>query len=269
MKLLVIGAGNMGLTYAKSINDSNILGDNGIYILENSADKRTELESSTPFKVFDKASDCIDLVDIILLAVKPQNTKDLFPALRPNIKNNQLIISVMAGVKINTIQDGLGTNKVIRCMPNLPAQIGLGMTTFTCSSEVTSIESDQVKSLLSTTGKAISVATENDIDKSTGISGSGPAYIFYFLESLIEAGIDMGFDEETAKTLATQTFDGAIKLYQSSELSTTEWMDRVASKGGTTRAGLDSLANNDVKNKIKECANAAYNRAVELGNDTL
>lgn len=266
MKLLVIGAGNMGLTYAKSIHDSGILGPNGILVLESSEEKRNELQSSTNFEVYTNASECVDKADLILLAVKPQNTADLFPILKPFITNEHLIISVMAGVKIASIQSGLGSQKVVRSMPNLPAQIGLGMTTFTGSSAVGNDELSKIQSLLATTGKAVHVETEDDIDKSTGISGSGPAYIFYFLESLIEAGTDIGLDFETSKDLATQTFNGAIELYQNSDLSTTEWMNRVASKGGTTRAGLDSLEQNNVKEKIKACAKAAYNRAVELGN---
>ncbi len=266
MKLLVIGAGNMGFTYVKSISDSKIIEEENILILENSAERRAELSSQTNYQIFEKAEDCVPQADMIMLAIKPQICPELFPIVKEYIREDQLVISVMAGVKIKTIQEGLGAKKVVRVMPNLPSQIGLGMSTYTGSAEVDESEMKYVASILQTTGSAIAVNTEDDIDRSTGISGSGPAFIFFFLESLIEAAEEFGFDHETARTMASQTFKGAVDLYLSSDLSTTEWMNRVASKGGTTRAGLNSLEETGVKERIKQCSRAAYERAMELGN---
>src|SRR5699024_11424899 len=150
-----------------------------------------------------------------------------------------------AWVKLQTILDGLNIKKAVRTMPNLPAQIGKGVTSYTASKDVSRLELIMVRSFLDMTGNSIHVENENFIDKSTGISGSGPAYVFYFMESMMEAAIKMGFAEKDARLMVAQTFQGAVELFNSSDLNPTAWMDRVASKGGTTRAALDSMEENN------------------------
>src|SRR5690606_11990301 len=127
-------------------------------------------------------------------------------------------------------------------------------TSYTSSDEVSRLELLTVENLLNTTGKTVRLDTENDIDASTGISGSGPAYIFYFMQSMIEAALKMGFSEYDSKVLVGQTFEGAVELFNSNNLSPESWMNRVASKGGTTRAALDSMEDNNVNELIKEAA---------------
>jgi len=158
-------------------------------------------------------------------------------------------------------------NKIVRAMPNLPAKIGKGLTSYVASPEVSRIELLTIGSLLDTTGKSVLVSDENYIDASTGISGSGPAYVFYFMQSMMEAALQMGFSENVSKVLVSQTFTGAIELFNQNNLSPNSWMEKVASKGGTTRAALDSMDNNNVGELIKEAAFAAFNRAVELGKE--
>jgi len=152
-------------------------------------------------------------------------------------------------------------------MPNLPAQIGKGLTSFVTTPSISKAELLTIENLLNTTGKSIHVSNENFIDASTGISGSGPAYVFYFMQSMMEAAKQMGFSENDSTVLVSQTFTGAVELFNQSNLSPESWMDRVASKGGTTRAALDSMDNNNVDKLIIEAAFAAFNRAVELGKE--
>jgi pyrroline-5-carboxylate reductase len=171
----------------------------------------------------------------------------------------------MAGVTIEKIQNLLGVDKVVRTMPNLPAKVGKGVTSFTESSSISRVELLTIRNLLDTTGESIHVKNEEFINKSTGISGSGPAYIFYFMQSMLEAAKKMGFSDNDSKILVSNTFEGAVALFNDSDLSPETWMDRVASKGGTTRAALDSMEDNNVKELIKDAAYAAFNRAVELG----
>jgi len=173
----------------------------------------------------------------------------------------------MAGITIEKIQNGLGVKKVVRSMPNLPAQVGKGVTSYTESKEVSRVELLMVRNLLDTTGESIHVKNENFIDASTGISGSGPAYVFYFMNSMLEAALKMGFSKNDSKVLVSQTFEGAVELFNQNDLSPDTWMDRVASKGGTTRAALDSMDDNNVKELIKDAAYAAFDRAVELGEE--
>lgn len=264
MKLLVIGLGNMGGTYSKSILRSNFIKQENVAILEKSPEKRAALQEEG-YDVYEEADVCLPKADLIIIAVKPQHANSLFDAIKPYTNPEQIYISIMAGVKIKTIQEGLNVPKVIRAMPNLPAQVGKGMTSFTASDEVSRIELMTVQNLLNTTGKSIFVATEKFIDASTGISGSGPAYVFYFMQSMMEAARKMGFSDTEAKLLVSQTFAGAVELFNQSKATPLSWMNRVASKGGTTRAALDSLEDNNVDELIKEAAFAAFNRAIELG----
>ncbi|MEE3224907.1 MAG: pyrroline-5-carboxylate reductase [Bacteroidota bacterium] len=267
MKVLVLGAGNMGLTYAEGMANSPFLNKRKLMIFDVSPQKTEALSTMAQFDAYDSIEECVPQADVIFIAVKPYHSQSLFDSIKPYINQDQLFVSLMAGVTINTIQEGLGVKKVIRTMPNLPAKVGKGVTSFTESKEVSRVELLTVRSLLDTTGESIHVETEQFIDASTGISGSGPAYVFYFMQSMLEAALKMGFAPNDSKVLVSQTFEGAVKLFNESDLTPEKWMDRVASKGGTTRAALDSMEDNNVKELIKEAAYAAFDRATELGKE--
>lgn len=255
----------MGLAYAKALVKSEYLSKDNLMISDTSPEKTAELQKISRFDVHTNLSECLPLADIIFIAVKPYHSANLLKDLKPLMKQDQLVVSIMAGVTIKTIQEGLGIAKVVRAMPNLPAQVGKGLTSYTASAEVSRLELSTVQKLLETTGKSVYLNTEIGIDASTGISGSGPAYVFYFMQSMMDAAKKMGFSDHDSKVLVSQTFEGAVELFNQSDLSPESWMDRVASKGGTTRAALDSMDDNNVKDLIQEAAYAAFNRAVELG----
>ena len=265
MKILVIGGGNMGMCYAQSFLRSHITSKEDMMILERSPEKANELAKKDIGTVYGRPEECINKADLVILAVKPQDSPALFDSLRPLIDPQQVFVSIMAGVKIDTIMESLGVRKVIRAMPNLPAQTGMGMTAFTSSDEVTRIELVMVQNLINTTGKSIYVETEQSIDAATAISGSGPAYVFYFMDAMMKAAKSMGFSESQAELLVSQTFKGATDLYRKSDLSCQEWIKKVSSRGGTTEAAMHSFMENRVHKDIIEGAEAALNRAVELG----
>lgn len=267
MKVLVIGAGNMGLTYAEGMSKSKLLKKKNIMVLDKSEEKLEELHQISHFDAFSELKDCVPQADIIFLAVKPYHAEGVFKAIKPLVNSQQILVSIMAGVTIASIQEITGLTKIVRAMPNLPAQIGKGLTSYVISPDVSRIEMLTVESLLDTTGKSIQVSNEKFIDASTGISGSGPAYVFYFMQSMMEAALQMGFSKEDSTILVRQTFTGAVELFNQSNLSPNSWMERVASKGGTTRAALDSMEDNNVNELIKDAAFAAFNRAVELGKE--
>ncbi|RFN59812.1 pyrroline-5-carboxylate reductase [Marixanthomonas ophiurae] len=265
MKVLVIGAGNMGLTYAEGMAKSPYLNRRNLMIFDVSPEKTEALSAIPHFDAYDTLEDCLPKADVVFIAVKPYHSEDLFNTMKKQVNKDQVFVSLMAGITIESMQEGLGVKKVIRTMPNLPAKVGKGMTSFTESEDVSRIELIMVRNLLDTTGEAIHVENENFINASTGISGSGPAYVFYFMQSMLEAALKMGFSENDSKVLVSQTFEGAVALFNDSDLSPTSWMNKVASKGGTTRAALDSMDDNNIKELIKEAAYAAFNRATELG----
>jgi pyrroline-5-carboxylate reductase len=265
MKILIIGGGNMGMTYAHAFLRSHITTKNDLMILEKSQEKWPELEKEDVGSVCKNPEDCLSHADLVILAVKPQDSYTLFEKIRPMVDPQQVFLSIMAGVKIETITKGLGIKKVIRAMPNLPAQIGKGMTVFTSTDEVTRIELVMVQNLINTTGKSIYVSNEELIDAATAISGSGPAYVWFFMQALIQAARQLGFSDSESELLVSQTFQGAVDLFHQSDFSCEEWIRKVASKGGTTEAALRSYSQTSLYQDIISGAVAAFERARELG----
>ena len=264
MKILIIGGGNMGQTFARSFISTHIVRPEQMIILEKSPEKAMELDGQKLGLLFGEPGAYIRDADLIILAVKPQDFGRLADSIRNYIDTQQVILSIMAGVKTSTIYERLGTSKIVRAMPNLPAQMGAGMTVFTSTTEVSRIELVMVQNLINATGKAIYVEQEEKIDAATAVSGSGPAYVFYFMQSLIEAAQQMGFNQAEAELLAYQTFRGAVELFNQNEYSCEEWIARVMSKGGTTEAAFKEFEKQKTKDGFISGVNAALARATEL-----
>ena len=222
----------MGLTYAHGFLKSHILASENLYILEKSHEKAEALNAMDLGVIRSTPGTYIQEMDLIVLAVKPQDIHSLFSSIRAFLDPQQLILSIMAGVKIQTIREELGASKIIRAMPNLPAQIGVGMTVYTSSEEVTRIELVTVQNLLSASGRTIYVEREEMINAATAISGSGPAYVFYFMQSLIESAKEMGFSQSEAELMTYQTFRGAVNLFNKFDITCEDWIAKVSSKGG-------------------------------------
>lgn len=263
----MIGAGNMGGTFAEGMAKSSLLNGKKLQIFDKDKVKLQAKESTGLFKTFDSLEGCLPKADVVFIAVKPYHKETLFEEMAPFVNDSQLFVSLMAGVQLDTLEKGLNSKKVVRAMPNLPAQVGLGVTSYTESKGVTKLELLVVRNLLDMCGDSIHVDTQKFIDASTGISGSGPAYVFYFMNSMLEAASKMGFSKHDSRVLVTNTFEGAVKLFKENDITAKTWMDRVASKGGTTRAALDSMDENNVEKLIEKAAYAAFDRAVELGKE--
>ena len=269
MKILIIGGGNMGLTYARGFLKSRIVDTNSLFVLEKSQQKAEELQSLDIGRIYGSPGPYIKEMDLIVLAVKPQDSSAVFKSVQPFLDDQQLILSIMAGIKIKSIRRGLGLTKIIRAMPNLPAQIGTGMTVYSSSAEVTRIELVTVQNLLSASGKTIYVEREEMINAATAISGSGPAYVFYFMQALIESAKDMGFTQSEAELLTCQTFRGAIDLYNKYDISCEKWIEKVSSRGGTTEAAFEDFRVKAVHLGFKSGVMAALRRAEELSSEDI
>ncbi len=265
MNILIIGAGNMGTTYAKSLLISHFATPDEMQLLIRSDAGRTRLPEIPDSHVFRAAGDFIRRADIIIVSVKPQDFGTVAPAIQPFLHAEQIVLSVMAGVSLQTLHQSLGIPKMVRAMPNLPSQIGMGMTVFSCSSELDRKELFIIQNLLNTTGKSMYVDDEKLIDSATAVSGSGPAYVYFFMNAMIKAGVALGFTAAQAEMLVNQTFMGSVHLQNQNNLSCEDWIRRVASKGGTTEAALKVFMENTVENDIKEAMDHAFRRSQELG----
>ncbi len=265
MKILIAGGGNMGKTYADAFIANHAISKEDLYILEHYPEKVTFFKSLGFENVFFEVGDYVGEMDVIILAIKPQDTKALFPRLAPLVKPHQIILSIMAGVKMQSIAEAVPSPKIVRAMPNLPAQIGMGMTGFTSTDAVSKEEVFNIQNLLNTTGKTLYFDDENKLDAVTAISGSGPAYVFYFMDAMIATAIEMGFTQVQAEMMVEQTFMGAVHLLNTYNLSCSDWIGKVASRGGTTEAALHRFHAHDLRSLIGDGLHAAWQRAIELG----
>jgi len=263
MKLALIGGGNMGGALLKAFVKSGILPAQQTLLIEPDQQKREMLVQETHCRAKADLDDEISGVDAMLLAVKPQSASALMPQLKPFVAGDPLLISVMAGVSMKTLEEGLGIRKLVRVMPNTPALVGEGMSVFYASEAVTREDRDWVVRLLSSCGLCLEVDDENAVDAATAVSGSGPAYLFYLAEQMIEAAKNLGFRADQAEVLVKQTLKGASLLLQNDE-SAAELRRRVTSPGGTTEAALKRFGEGKVENHLRDGLECAYQRARQL-----
>ena len=202
--------------------------------------------------------------EVIILAVKPQNLPRVIDEIGGRLSPSQMVISIIAGVKLRKLTEGLKTEKVVRAMPNILAQIGQGVTLWMASETLSQQEKDRVRYILGILGRELSTNNEEELDIATALSGSGPAYAFFFTESLIEASRELGMSESTARILISQTLSGSGQLVIESGLDIGELRRRVTSPGGTTAAALKVFEGENLKGTIKKAIRAAYLRAKEL-----
>ena len=200
-----------------------------------------------------------------VLAVKPQTVPLVFEELRGYCWEGQTVISIVAGLRLDTLKSGLGTDSVIRVMPNTPAQIGAGMCVWTAAPEVSEQARLVTGRILGTLGEELYVGDEKLIDMSTALSASGPAFVFMFIESLIDAGVYMGMARDMARQLAVQTVLGSSRLVDETGRHPADLSNMVTSPGGTTAEGLRSLEEDGFRAAVLRAVIAAYEKSKALG----
>ncbi|UOK42328.1 MULTISPECIES: pyrroline-5-carboxylate reductase [Flavobacterium] len=265
MKIAIVGYGNMGKTYAGSFINSRFIKAEDIIVVDRSFPGDNETFGIPVANFTTEINDAFSETDIVILAVKPQDFMSVSEKLKSKLTDSQIVLSIMAGVTIGTIQKMTDSSKVVRSMPNIVSQIGMGMTVFSASPDIDRKDLFIIQNLLNTTGKSIYVDNEKLIDAATAVSGSGPAYVFYFMKSMIKAAEQLGFKPSEAELLVNQTFMGSINLKNANSLSNEEWIAKVASKGGTTERALQVFDASATEDIIAKAVMAANERALELG----
>lgn len=227
--------------------------------------QRARLGEQFPgLRVHEAASDALHASDLVVWAVKPQTFKEA--ALEAGLHLGDAVhLSVAAGITSESMAGWLKTERIVRAMPNTPALVGLGMTGLYARDAVSAAERGLVETVIKTTGELIWVSAETQLDAVTALSGSGPAYVFYFLEAMRDAGAEMGLPPELAQRLAMGTFAGATALAQQANEPLQTMRARVTSKGGTTYAALTSMEASQIKESFTKAMHAAHKRAEELG----
>lgn len=203
--------------------------------------------------------------DIVVLSVKPQVLAQVMPGLRGKIRPDALVLSIVAGARIETITSGLAHVNVVRSMPNTPAQIGQGITVWIAAPGVNDAHKAQARALLGALGEEIEADNEDQLDMATALSGNGPAYVFLFMEALVDAGVHLGFSRRVAEQLVVQTVKGSVEFYEHSPSHLARMRNQVTSPGGTTAEALYFLEKAGFRTAISRAVWAAYQRSVELG----
>lgn len=259
----------MGTTYARAFFRSNIIKKEDLLIVEKNDQRRAVLEKEDIGIVLSEITDEVKQADIIFLSVKPQDFKSIVPDLKKVIRKKHLLISIMAGIKMRSLIEAFDHTNVVRAMPNTPAQLGFGITAFAASKDVSAQIVSKVDTLLETTGKSIYMKDEKLMDAVTAISGSGPAYFFYFVKYMTDAAVEMGLEPHVASMLVRQTMQGSFQMLSHSSQSPDELIASVASKGGTTEAALKHFDKTSIGENIKEALKAAEQRAKQLSSEVL
>jgi len=268
IRILFVGCGKMGSAILDGVLSKNIIKKESLFIVEPDILQKKHLEEKG-IKVFNSLLEINFTklkINTVLLAVKPQIAKEVLTNLKKIMINNIFIISIVAGKKISFYKNILGSaTSIIRAMPNTPASCGKGVTAIFPCKKTTSINIDIAKSLFSSVGIAIILKSESKMDIVTAISGSGPAYVFLFIEELIKSAVDFGLDKKTATVLVKQTLLGSSYLASSSEQTPEVLRQNVTSPGGTTEAALKVLnKNNSFYKLLNKAVNAALQKSIKL-----
>lgn len=266
MKISFIGGGNMAAALIGGLANKVTAGKN-VHVVDINAAALDNLATKFGVTTSQHIDAAIAQSDIIVLAVKPQQLKDVVLQLSPFV-GNQLVLSIAAGIRIADIARWMGGHgAIVRAMPNTPALVGKGITGLVATAAVSAAQKEIAGKILQTVGETVWLDDEQLIDVVTGVSGSGPAYVFYFIEAMQEAAVALGLTAEQGIALAKATFAGAAELAVQSDEPVSLLRERVTSKGGTTYAGLMSLEQSGVKAAIAGAVKAAADRGKSLGDE--
>lgn len=260
-----IGGGNMASAIIGGLLKQGMTADQ-ILVVEPFDEARSKLKDLFGIAALSAPDTSLARAGLVVWAVKPQTFKDA--ALQTKVHTaGALHLSVAAGIRSDSIAAWLGSERIIRCMPNTPALIGKGITALVARDSVTAADRQWAGEVVATTGQFLWLEREEQLDAVTAISGSGPAYMFYFMEAMTAAGSEMGLPAEQAYQLAVATFIGAGELARASTESPEVLRQRVTSKGGTTCAAITSMDDSGIKSSFAKALHAARDRAKEMGDE--
>ncbi len=271
VRVSFIGGGNMAEAIISSIISNGLIDPKNLLVSEPVESRREHLSVAYNISSYsDTKKLLLDINEsktptVIVIAVKPQQLHQVTRELNSIVSKEHVILSIVAGVSIDTLTQSLGHDAIIRVMPNTPAQIGKGMSVWVVTESVSDIYIDFAREMLQALGSEILVDDEKYIDMATALSGSGPAYVFMFLEAMIDAGVYIGLSRDISSKLAIQTVLGSIELVDQTNKQPSDLRAMVTSPGGTTAEAVLVLEEEGFRSAILNAVIAAYNKAVLLG----
>jgi pyrroline-5-carboxylate reductase len=263
MRITFIGGGTMGTAMVKCLLAKKVATPEDIVVSDVSQSRRELLSKEYGVNTSADSRKAMEGSDMAILAVKPQDLAQVMEGIK-NPPSQQAVLSIVAGASLSSLCQGLNHLSIVRAMPNMPAQIGQGMTVWTATAEVSQRQKELAQSILGALGEEIYVPAEKYIDMATALSGSGPAYIFLVIEALTDAGVHIGFPHDIAQKLVIQTILGSTYAVQKTGKHPAELKNMVTSPGGTTTEALLKLEKGGLRSLFLEAVAAAYDKAKHL-----
>ncbi len=265
--IAVIGAGTMGEALIKGLLRQDLIDPQNIIASDPWLERLDYLQETYGIQTAGSNGEAARQARIIFLSVKPQVMGQALEDLRESVSSGVLVFSIAAGVPVSKIRRGTGIDSIIRAMPNTPAQIGQGITVWTATPEVTDEQREHALTILKALGDEVYVADEHYLDMATALSGTGPAYIYLFMEAMVDAGVHLGFSRHVAEKLVFQTVIGSANYAQQSSLHLAALRNQVTSPGGTTAEALYHLDKGGFRTVLSRAIWAAFVRSEQLGKE--
>ncbi len=265
VRISFIGSGVMAEAMIRGLLNKQVVKPEQIVASGPRAQRGEELRERYGIQVTTDNCAAAEGAGVVVLAVKPQMLPHVLRGLKGHVSPDALILSIIAGAPIHTIESGLANSNVIRAMPNTPAQIGEGMTVWTSAPSVTPTQLEQGRAILAALGEEVQVEDEDYLDMATALSGTGPAYVFLFMEALIDAGVHLGFPRYLAEKLVLQTVKGSVDYAAHTSQHVARLRNQVTSPGGTSAEALYYLEKAGFRTALSRALWAAYQRSTQLG----
>lgn len=264
-QIAFIGSGTMAEAMIRGLLGQKLMGADQIIAAGPRPERGRQLQERHGIRVTTDNCEAAEDGQIVILSVKPQVLPEVMAQIRGHLRRQDLVLSIIAGMPIRIIADGLAHAAVVRAMPNTPAQIGQGITVWTVTPEVNETQKGQARAILASLGQEVFVDDEDYLDMATALSGTGPAYVFLLMEAMIDAGVHMGFSRRVSKQLVFQTMRGSVEFADRSNYHVAELRNQVTSPGGTTAEALYHMEKGGLRTVISRGIWAAYQRSISLG----
>ena len=264
-RLAFIGGGTMAEAMMRGVFEKHLMPPSHVLVSGPRRERRADLAKRFGVKAVASNADAAAGAHVVVLSVKPQVLPTVLRELRGKLREDQLVVSIVAGAPLAVLRGGLDHAAIVRAMPNTPAQIGMGVTAWTATAEVDREQRDRAKAILGALGEELEVDEESQVDMATALSGTGPTYVFLLMEALVDAGVHLGFSRRVAEELVLRTVEGSAAFARQSDRHLAELRNMVTSPGGTSAAAIYELEKGTMRTVLSRAVYAAYRRTRELG----
>ncbi len=264
-RLAFLGGGTMAEAMIRGLLQKHLVPPSHIQATGPRRERRAELQKTFGVKALSSNADAARQAHVVILSVKPQVLPAVLRELNGKLRAEQLVLSIVAGATLRSLQGGLAHPVIARAMPNTPAQVGMGVTVWCATPAVDGEQREQVRAILGALGEELAVDDEDLVDMATALSGTGPTYVFLLMEALVDAGVHLGFSRRVAEELVLRTVEGSAFFARKSGRHLAELRNMVTSPGGTSAAAIYQLEKGSLRTVLSKAVFAAYQRTRELG----